>query len=154
MYIPTTKTLEKAQHRKTIAPEKLPQRKILLVEDEITLVNLYVQFLSKYNYTVEVANNGEDALALFKQNPHQFDIVLTDQSMPKMTGKALAIELLQIRLDLPIILSTGYSDVVTQKEAIDLGIKKYLIKPIKLSELHKSIEACFELDFGGETQSS
>lgn len=119
-----------------------PVRLILIVEDEPTVSRVYKRFLEKRGYVVTVCSDGYDALALFKKNPNQFDLVLTDQAMPNMTGKQLTKELLAIRPDLPVLLSTGYSDVITEEEARELGIRKYLMKPVKLENLKQEIDEC------------
>jgi len=119
-------------------------RHILLVEDETEIAELYQDFLERLGYDVTLCSNGSDALTLFKEDPNQFDLVLTDQAMPHMTGKQLAKELFLIRPDMPVILTTGYSDALTEEEAKELGIRKYLMKPIKLKTLQQAIEEYLE----------
>lgn len=116
--------------------------KLLLVDDQDKLVVLYKTYLESKGYEVIVCNNGEEALSLFKNNPRQFDLVFTDMEMPSMTGKQLAKELLKIQPDLPIILSSGYSNVMTEQVAQKIGIRKYLSKPIQLSVLSQEIKSC------------
>lgn len=145
LYFPTVQTQAHVTSLKHPAQEKNnsgQNKHILLVEDEETLINLYQQYLQKHGYKVTVAKNGVEALEVFTANPQQIDLVLTDQSMPKMTGKDLIKALFKIRPDIPVILSTGYSDVMTDEEALQMGIKKYLVKPIKLSVLERCIVEC------------
>ena len=76
-----------------------------------------------------------EALASFQNQPDEFDMVITDQTMPGMTGAHLASKILQIRPGLPIILCTGYSSTITQEKALSLGIKGFAFKPITKGEL-------------------
>jgi len=75
------------------------------------------------------------ALEIFKSNPNEFDIVITDQTMPKMLGDKLGQEILKIREDIPIILCTGYSDKIDRKKALSLGFKEFIIKPLTFTKL-------------------
>lgn len=115
---------------------------ILVVEDEVSLAEMYEEYLQGLGYVVSVCTNGSHALKMFKRNPSLFNLVLTDQAMPHMTGKQLCHELLQIRSDIPIILSTGYSGVLSDESVENLGVRKYLIKPIQLNTLKQAIEDC------------
>ena len=115
---------------------------ILIVEDEPELAILYREFLEGLDYVITVCGDGLDALAKFKENPNHFDLVLTDHAMPNMTGKQLIPKLLDIRSEMPIILSTGYSDLMSEEEAQALGVRKYLMKPFELTLLQDTIEEC------------
>jgi len=112
---------------------------LLIVEDEPSLANLYKNFLTSEGYTVTTCKDGLEALNLFKMSPEKYNLVFTDQEMPNMTGKKLSTELLKIKSNIPIILTTGFSDANAEKEAMKLGIKKYFLKPIDLRQLNKTI---------------
>ena len=84
--------------------------KILLVDDEATLVDLGYEILSSFGYQVTTRTNALDALAAFEEAPHQYDLIITDLTMPKMTGLDLSGRILQIRPDIPIIICSGYSE--------------------------------------------
>jgi CheY-like chemotaxis protein len=114
---------------------------ILIVEDESDLTALYEFALTKLGYQVTTLNNGHEALEMFHTNPHQFDLVFTDQAMPQMTGEQLSQELLRLRPDLPIILATGYSETISEEKAKALGIRQFLKKPVKILTLVQSIQA-------------
>lgn len=114
----------------------------LVVDDEPMILYLYQEFLEDSGYTVTTCENGQDALEVFKENPPQYDVVLTDQAMPKMTGKQLSQELLKINKNLPIILSTGFSAVLSEEDAKKIGIRYYLEKPFKLDKLNQIIQEC------------
>jgi len=113
----------------------LGKETILFVDDEETIVRLGKELLSPLGYTVEVHTNSPEALNAFRQNPQRYDLVITDQTMPGLTGEALSRELLRIRPELPIILCTGFSHIMTAEKAKALGIQAYLMKPLAIRDL-------------------
>ncbi len=113
----------------------LGKETILFVDDEETIVRLGKELLSTLGYTVEVHTNSQDALHAFRHDPQRFDLVITDQAMPGLTGEALSRELLRIRPELPIILCTGFSHIMTAEKAKALGIQAYLMKPLAIRDL-------------------
>ena len=121
--------------------DKLPRghERILFVDDERSIVEFNKQRLERLGYTVEIKTDPVAALALFVSNPDAFDLVMTDMTMPHMTGDALARQLLKIRPDIPIILCTGYSARMSEEKAMESGIKKYIEKPIEMENLARSV---------------
>jgi nitrogen-specific signal transduction histidine kinase/CheY-like chemotaxis protein len=113
--------------------------KILLVDDEISLTEIGKQMLEHLGYQVEPQTSPIEALKLFKEDPQGFDLVMTDMTMPQMTGKMLAQELIRIRPDIPIILNTGHSDQIDETKAKDMGIAAYIMKPINMMLLARTI---------------
>lgn len=107
---------------------------ILVVDDEPELLDIYRTVLEKTGYNVTTWNDSSKALSNFKEDPSFFDCVLTDYSMPRLSGKELAEQLLEIRPDLPIIIVTGQSETFGPNEAENMGLK-YLYKPVELSLL-------------------
>ena len=138
---------EEAVNEKSVekAMAKQGDGHILIAEDESSLVAIYQKFLEMLGYGVTVCDNGSDALKIFRANPTRFDLVLTDQAMPNMTGKHLSQELLKIRSDIPIILSTGHSEAISDEEARSIGIRRYLMKPVELKRLQEVIEECLNV---------
>ncbi len=118
-------------------PDSMPQGKetILFVDDEETIVHLGKELLSKLGYTVEIYTDSQKALNAFRNSPESFDLVITDQTMPRLTGEALSRELLRIRPELPIILCTGFSHTMSAEQAKALGIQAYLMKPLAIRDL-------------------
>ena len=112
---------------------------ILFVDDEASMVTLNQQRLERLGYSVIPETDPEKALERFRINPGQFDLIITDMTMPKMTGDKLAGEMLNIRPEMPIILCTGYSQMISVDKARQLGIRKYLRKPIEIGELARSV---------------
>ena len=98
--------------------------RILLVDDETHILDTFKAILENQGYRVSTFNNGEAALKKFMENPKSFDLVITDMTMPQMTGDRLSRDILSIRADMPIILCTGYHEKFTEKEAIRLGVRK------------------------------
>ncbi len=113
---------------------------VLLVDDETALVELERQMINRLGYSVTAVDDSMEALALFREAPLRYDIVLSDQTMPNMTGIELARELIAIRPDIPIILVTGYSDAVDADYVKALGVKAFVMKPLTRMDLAQTIE--------------
>jgi len=116
---------------------------ILVVEDECALAKSVKISLQKLGYKVTVVNESPVALKVFNAQPHRFDLVYTDMAMPKMTGYELSQKLLGIRPDIPIVLATGYSNLISEKTATAAGIYQFLSKPVKISTLTRIIRERF-----------
>ena len=125
--------------KKNSEPLKKGSEKILVVDDETSMANVTMQRLKRLGYHVTVKTDSLEALALFQQNPDYFDLVITDQTMPKMTGDHMVQEMLDIRKDLPAILCTGYSSKINHEKAKKLGIKAFLLKPVENFELSHTV---------------
>jgi PAS domain S-box-containing protein len=125
----------------TVSPEKLTigNEHILLVDDEKPIVDVVQQMLERLGYQVTVRTSSIEALEVFRASMDKFDLVLTDLTMPNMTGDKLAGELMNIRPDIPIILCTGFSEKMSKERAEALGIKDFLMKPIVKSDLAKTV---------------
>jgi PAS domain S-box-containing protein len=118
--------------------------KILLVDDEVPIAKLEGQLLERLGYTVTVMTNSTETLRLFRQNPYDYDLVLTDTNMPNLSGDNLAIELMRIRPDIPVILCTGYSKKVTDDLAREIGLKAFIYKPIVKEQLATTVRAILD----------
>ena len=121
------------------APLPMGQERILLVDDEQPLVEIGKQMLERLGYTVAARTSSVEALALFKAQPDRFDLVITDIVMPNMTGETLAEKLMAIRADIPVILSTGYSEKFTRKYASAMGVQSFLMKPLLMQDLANTV---------------
>ncbi|MFH0785887.1 MAG: ATP-binding protein [Pseudomonadota bacterium] len=117
--------------------ESLPlgNERILLVDDEDFIVEVASEMLKYLGYEVVAAQTSLEALEIFRAQPDQFQLILTDLTMPGITGIELAAELLQIRRDVPIILCTGFSDEKIRAKALTIGIRKTMAKPFIFQEL-------------------
>lgn len=113
--------------------------KILFVDDEEIIVKVTEEILENLGYSVTICKNGFEALESFNNQPENFDLVITDHTMPGMTGIELSKRMLQIRPDLPIILCTGFSSTASETEAKSHGIKEFVFKPIPIQPLARLI---------------
>jgi CheY-like chemotaxis protein len=124
------------------------QGRILFIDDEPALVRTAQAFLERLGYEVVTETRSLDALALFRKQPERFDLVITDMTMPGMTGERLAQELRRIRPEIPIILCTGFSRQLSEKEATTRGISAFLMKPVGLQELAKTVQTVLHKQTG------
>ncbi|WP_447970281.1 PAS domain S-box protein [Nitrospira sp. M1] len=113
---------------------------VLLVEDEEILGEAVQKLLMQLGYEVEMQQESRQALKVFQDDPSRYDVVITDQTMPHLTGERLASHLLAIRPDLPIILCTGFSHTINQEKAMQLGIRAFLSKPVLIHDLSVVLE--------------
>jgi CheY-like chemotaxis protein len=109
------------------------------VDDEELLMEWGKVALERLGYTVTALTDSAEALKLFSSDPSQFDLIITDQTMPGIPGLQLSKELLKIRPDIPIILCTGHSDTVSPEMAKEAGIREFLMKPLAKQELAQVI---------------
>lgn len=119
--------------------ERIPlgMERILFIDDEELLVRMGKDLLERLGYDVTIRQNSLDALLTFQKAPGNFDVVITDQTMPDMSGAVLARKMLQIRPDIPIILCTGYSNLIDEKTAKSFGIREFALKPLTKSTIAK-----------------
>ena len=116
---------------------------ILFVDDEEQLLGAMVAMLEGLGYQVTALSSSSEALDIFKQQPEKFNLLITDMTMPEKTGKDLAIEIKQIRPEIPIIMCTGFSDMIDADSAKEIGISAFLIKPVVRSKMAKTIRDVF-----------
>ena len=117
------------------APIPRGNENILLVDDEEILVRAVKKMLERLGYSVTTSLNSIEALSIFANSPERFDLVITDQTMPVMTGADLAGKILAIRPETPIILATGYSALICEEKAKNLGIREFVLKPLDTRQL-------------------
>jgi CheY-like chemotaxis protein len=118
--------------------------RILLVDDEETIIDLFGKVLEGLGYKVTAESESLAALQRFQKQPDAFDLVITDMNMPHMHGDELSRQLLAIRPDLPIILCTGYHTMISEKQAKTIGIRKFALKPILRKELASLIRQALD----------
>ncbi len=122
----------------------LGAERILFVDDEVTLVHMTRIMLERLGYRVTAHHSSREALAAFTDNPHLFDVVITDHTMPGMTGLELAQRLLALRPELPIILCSGYSSAVSEEMARSAGITGFAAKPLIKKEIGELIRSVLD----------
>ena len=113
---------------------------ILIVDDEQVIRQMLTRMLNSIGYRVSAFNNGKEALQAFQGNPEEYDLIITDQTMPQMTGIELAKSILNLVPSQPVILATGYSKVIIEDEFNTVAIRKIMNKPFHLQELTKTIQ--------------
>jgi nitrogen-specific signal transduction histidine kinase len=121
--------------------EKIPTgcERILFVDDEEAIVEMGEDILAELGYDITSRMSSREALELFRLDPSRFDLVITDQTMPEMTGIDLAREILAIRADMPIIMCTGFSHLVDADKATAAGIRAFAMKPLTKREIARTI---------------
>ena len=112
---------------------------ILLIDDEKPVLKMVDQVLSRFGYKVTCHHNGLSALTLFRDSPDQFDLVITDMTMPDITGDKIVKEIKRIRPDFPVILCTGFSERLVSEKTNKNMPDKILMKPVGRDDLLKSI---------------
>ena len=117
---------------------------ILLVDDEEVILAMEKQMLERLGYQVTSRTSSIETLEAFRANPDKFDLVITDMAMPNMPGDRLAAELTKIRPDIPILLCTGFSEIMSEEKAASIGIKGFLMKPIVTKDLAQKIRELLE----------
>jgi nitrogen-specific signal transduction histidine kinase/CheY-like chemotaxis protein len=113
--------------------------RILFIDDEAVQVQTVQYMLERLGYQVTGQSNAMEALRIFRSRPDAFDLVITDQTMPHITGDKLATELLALRPDLPVLLCTGFSEAIDEESAKAIGIKEFLMKPYAVGEISEKI---------------
>ena len=127
-----------------------PQGHVLIVDDEPMVVDMLQGHLARLGYDVTIFTNSQKACDEFFAHPDAYDLVITDQSMPRMTGAELARRITNHRPEMPVIMISGYSELVSQDSASAYGVAEYIRKPFKLDEMEQTIARLLN---GDRTQS-
>jgi nitrogen-specific signal transduction histidine kinase/CheY-like chemotaxis protein len=118
--------------------------RILLIDDEKPIIDIEQQILERLGYKVTPKTDSQEALEEFAALPDKFDLVITDMTMPRMTGDQLARKIMEIKPDTPVILCTGFNETMTEEKALSLGIAKFVMKPIVKDELAYTIRSVLD----------
>ncbi len=138
VYLPLLEAMEE-EKEKVHGPIPSGTERILFVDDEPVLVNTGERVLSSLGYQVTAMGSSIEALEAFHKKPDVFDLVITDMIMPGMTGLELAAIMLEIRPDIPIILSTGFSESITEEKVKSSGIRRLIMKPFSKKSLATAV---------------
>ena len=138
IYLPIT---ESREDLRPYEKENLPSgnERILFVDDELPIAKMGSQILARLGYRVTVRTSSVEALELFRSKSDDFDLVITDMTMPNMTGDELAMELIALKYDIPVILCTGFSKKITDEKATEIGIKAFAYKPVAKADLANTV---------------
>lgn len=143
VYLPLT---EKALERESVETEQIEggREQIMFVDDEEPIANLGDRILESLGYVVTVFTDPSEAWDAFRERPSDFDLVVTDLTMPRMTGLELSVAVLNVRPEIPIIMSTGYGESLDLDEISDKGIRAMLKKPLTRGSLGKAVRKALE----------
>ncbi len=122
---------------------------VLFVDDEAPVVKMGRQMLQRLGYSVVASDSSVEALGLFKEQPDKFDVVITDMTMPNMTGDVLSREIMRIKPDTPIILCTGFSAKIDECKAKSLGIRAFIAKPFLIQDMAEKLRAILDGEMKG-----
>ena len=139
IYLPVIKTSLEEQSSQIKELILKGSERILLVDDEDIIITMEKQMLKRLGYHITSHNSSIQALEVFQAASDKFDLIITDMAMPDMPGDKLAVELIKIRADIPILLCTGFSETMSEEKAASLGIKGFLMKPIIMKDLAQKI---------------
>jgi len=139
IYLPAMQSSKKPVNTREEKDLPVGTERILYVDDEPALVDLASKMLGKMGYTVVTRTSSMEAYDLFRRDPYGFDLVITDMTMPVMTGDKLAQKIMEVRRDIPIILCTGYSEYISEERAKGMGVSEFIMKPLKMSTLATTI---------------
>jgi PAS domain S-box-containing protein len=139
VYLPEIQQEFSTTQSKTNEAYRTGKETILFVDDEQALVTMSKQMLELLGYRAVTRTSSVEAFELFQHDPYRFDLVITDMTMPNMTGEKLAHKILEIRSDIPVILCTGFSELITEQRAKKLGISAYMMKPLVMRDLASTI---------------
>lgn len=138
IFLPVVDTQDNREEQQEKRMQK-GKGKILFIDDEIPITKMTKRFLDSLGYSVTAFNDGIEGLDSFKKDPHFFDLVITDMTMPKITGDQIVHELLLIRPDIPILICTGFSIKINTEKAIAIGAKGLITKPIIQTDMAEKI---------------
>ncbi|MBU1138944.1 MAG: response regulator, partial [Proteobacteria bacterium] len=133
VYLPAVEDMEGSlavEDKNPVREELRGSEEILIVDDDPLLIQVYSRILSELGYRVTEMTSSQEALKKVHSEPRRFDLLITDQTMPDMTGAELAAEVMTINSNIPVIMCTGHSGVVSEKEALAMGIRRYVFKPV------------------------
>ncbi len=142
VYLPIMRRMPPEKRLDESQPVKGGHERILLVDDEEAIIHMEHQMLERLGYRVTSRMESLEALEVFKADPHQFDLVITDFTMPNITGSQLAREIKKIRPDIPVILCTGFSHQIDEETCQQMGIQGYVMKPVlkkKIAEVIRRV---------------
>jgi len=150
--LPTVMQEVKDLEEAAVTPSARNER-ILFVDDEVGIIKMAEHMLLSLGFRPVVTSQSTKALEMFNRDPSRFDMVITDQVMPEMTGAELAKQLLAIKSDLPIILCTGFSETFSASEAKACGIREFIMKPIGRQELAEAVRRALSPPPKGQEES-
>jgi CheY-like chemotaxis protein len=144
VYLPVIDDIDLEIEAPETVSESNGNEHILLIDDEESILDIERRILERLGYSVTPITDSEAALKEFKARPDAFDLVITDMTMPKITGDRLAQSLMAINPHIPVILCTGFNEDISEEKALSMGIDKFVMKPIVKNELAYTIRTVLD----------
>jgi CheY-like chemotaxis protein len=144
VYLPAAAGAQEEESQALDQVLPLGSESILWVDDEPLLAGVGKTLLERLGYRVEACTSGREALERFRQRPAGFDLLVTDQTMPGLTGQELALRLRELRPELPVLLCTGYSSPALEDRALAAGVTRILQKPLLSGELAQAVREALD----------
>jgi CheY-like chemotaxis protein len=139
VYLPLMEKAQEPEPEKTMTPLPTGTEHILLVDDEKPIVDMEKMMLERLGYRISTFTSSLDALSGFSNDPYGFDLIITDMNMPNTNGIKLAEQINTIRSDIPVLISTGFSERINRSKAEALGIRGVLMKPVGMNDLAQKV---------------
>jgi PAS domain S-box-containing protein len=146
IYLPRLEHCQENEVKDESTPLPRGKETILFVDDELAIVEISKTLLSRLGYTVVTRTSSIEALELFKAQPDRFDLIITDMTMPNMTGIDLSKRILKIKPTIPIILSTGFSEGISEEKIRTIGIREFAMKPLLVKEIAHTLRHVLDAD--------
>ncbi|MCK4838746.1 MAG: response regulator, partial [Desulfobulbaceae bacterium] len=127
-------------------PVRGGSERIMFIDDEQNIIDLAAETLSMYGYKITKFSDGVLAMQDFEKHPDEYELVVTDMAMPHMTGLEVIHKIKEIRPNLPIILCSGYSEIINKEKSLALGISRYIQKPLIMNNLARVIRELLDMD--------
>lgn len=143
IYLPVVEG-ESTKEREDNLPIPGGKEKVLVVDDEPAMAHTIEKNLMRLGYTVTCFTDSREALKVFREDPQEFDLIMTDQTMPEIPGDVLAREVLAIRPEMKIIINTGFSDHMTAEKAKQIGIRGFLMKPAEIRQIARMVRSVLD----------
>ena len=121
------------------------EKHILVVDDEESIAIFLQNLLHSYNFKVSYTTNSKHAVEIFKSSPSEFDLIITDQTMPELSGTGMIKQIFEINADIPVILCSGYNENINKQSALELGCARYMEKPVKSKVLIQALHEVLDI---------
>ncbi len=145
VYLPVT-TQDIEPYEESVEDAPVGSESILYVDDEMVLAHMGKQILERLGYEVSARTSSVEAFEAFRNQPERFDLIITDQTMPNISGVELVEKVRKIRSDIPIILCTGFSSVVNEEQAESIGVRAFVMKPVEKLVLARTVRMVLDED--------
>ena len=144
VYLPITDGMDIETEKVAAVTARKGNERILLIDDDKQIIAIEQQILERLGYQITAKTDSQEALEEFAAWPDNFDLVITDMTMPKITGDQLARKIMDIKPDIPVILCTGFNEAISEEKALAMGVDKFVMKPIVKDELANTIRSVLD----------